>query len=137
MALVLIPSVAMGARFSHLAEELRVHRASHGGAVGIKSVGAALAPLLAAQLLIPAFGAWAALIPFALGYLVLLPVRRAMLVWAAAPAVAGLILWAGPAPSLIKVPPGGTLLAVREGSMGAASDVQDCSGCGLSGVIGH
>src|SRR5262245_5225892 len=137
IALFLIPSAAMGALFGHLAQQVRDQRGSLGWAVGINSVGAALAPLLAAQLLIPAFGAWTALIPVALGYLMLLPVRRAMLVWAAAPAVAGLILWAGPAPSLIKVPPGGTLLAVREGPMATASVVNDASGARYLEVNGH
>src|SRR5262249_42989928 len=112
-------------------------RAWLGGAVGINSMGAALAPFWAAQLLIPAFGAWTALIPVALGYLTLLPARRAMLVWAAAPAVVGLILWAGPAPSLIRVPPGGTLLAVREGPMATASVVNDASGARYLEVNGH
>jgi len=137
IALFLIPSAAMGALFGHLAQQVRDQRGSLGWAVGINSVGAALAPLLAAQLLIPTFGAWTALIPVALSYLVLLPVRRVMLVWAAAPAVAGLILWAGPAPSLIRVPPGGTLLAVREGPMATASVVNDASGARYLEVNGH
>src|SRR5215470_2053846 len=137
IALFLIPSAAMGALFGHLAQQVRDQRGSLGWAVGINSVGAALAPLLAAQLLIPTFGAWTALIPVALSYLVLLPVRRVMLVWAAAPAVAGLILWAGPAPSLIRVPPGGTLLAVRVGAMATASVVNDASGARYLEVNGH
>ena len=137
MTLFLIPSAAMGALFGHLAQQVRDQRGSLGWAVGINSVGAALAPLLTAQLLIPAFGAWTALIPVALAYLALLPVRRAMLVWATAPAVAGLVLWAGPAPSLIKVPPGGTLLTVREGPMATASVVNDASGARYLEVNGH
>src|SRR5262249_20277096 len=112
-------------------------RGSLGWAVGINSVGASVAPLLTAQFLIPVFGASTALIPVALGYLLLLPLRRAALVWSAAPAVAGLILWVRPAPSLTRVPAGGALIAVREGPMVTASVVDDASGGRYLEVNGH
>ncbi|HEY4747294.1 MAG TPA: hypothetical protein VIH38_07005, partial [Steroidobacteraceae bacterium] len=123
LALFLVPSAAMGALFGLLAQRVRDQRGSLGWAIGINSVGASAAPLLTAQFLIPAFGAWMALIPVALGYLLLLPFRRAALVWSAAPALAALILWMHPAPSLTRVPAGGALLAVREGPMVTASVV--------------
>ena len=91
MALFLMPSAAMGALFGLLAQRVRDQRGSLGWAVGINSIGASMAPLLTAQFLIPAFGAWTALIPVALGYLLLVPLRRAALVWSAAPAVAALM----------------------------------------------
>jgi spermidine synthase len=137
IALFLAPSAAMGALFGYLAQRVRDQRGSLGWAVGINSVGAALAPLLAAQLLIPILGAWTALILVALGYLLLLPLRRAALVWSVAPAVAGLILWVRPAPSLIRVPAGGKLLAVREGPMATGSVVNDASGARYLEVNGH
>src|SRR5712675_509795 len=125
LALFLVPSAAMGALFGLLAQWVRDQRGSLGWAIGINSLGASAAPLLTAQFVIPAFGAWMALIPVALGYLLLLPLRRAALVWAAAPALAALILWMHPAPSLTRVPAGGALLAVREGPMVTASVVDD------------
>ncbi|WP_407155817.1 spermidine synthase [Bradyrhizobium sp. STM 3557] len=128
LALFLVPSIAMGALFAHLAQDVRDIRGSLGWAVGINSVGAAIAPMLAAQLLIPKLGAWTALIGIALGYLLLLPPRRVALLWAAAPVLAALILLAMPAPMLVKVPPGGRLLAVREGPMVTASAVEDAMG---------
>ena len=137
MALFLLPSTAMGALFGLLAQRVRDRRGSLGWAVGINSVGAAMAPLLTAQALLPAFGAWTALIPVALGYLLLLPFRRAALVWCAVPALAGLVLWVRPTPSLIRVPPGGTLLAVREGPMVTASVVDDASGARYLEVNGR
>src|SRR3984893_4960837 len=79
VALFLVPSSAMGALFGLLAQRVRDQRGSLGWAVGINSVGAAMAPLLTAQFIIPAFGAWTALIPVALGYLLLVPLRRAAL----------------------------------------------------------
>jgi spermidine synthase len=128
MALFLVPSAAMGALFGLLAQRTRDQRGSLGWAVGINSIGASMAPLLTAQFLIPAFGAWRALIPVALGYLLLMPLRRAALVWCAAPALVALVLWIRPAPSLTRVPAGGALLAVREGPMATASVVDDAFG---------
>jgi spermidine synthase len=137
MALFLVPSAAMGALFGLLAQRVRDQRGSLGWAVGINSIGAAMAPLLTAQLLIPAFGAWTALIPVALGYLLLIPLRRAALVWSAAPALVALVLWVRPAPSLTRVPSGGALLAVREGPMVTASVVDDASGARYLEVNGR
>jgi len=96
-----------------------------------------MAPLLTAQFLIPAFGAWNALIPVALGYLLLLPPRRAALVWSAPLAIAALVLWVHPMPSLVRVPPGGALLAVREGPMVTASVVDDAAGARYLEVNGR
>ena len=137
LALFLVPSAAMGALFGLLAQRVRDQRGSLGWAIGVNSVGASAAPLLTAQFLIPAFGAWTALIPVALGYLLLLPFRRAALVWSAAPALAALILWMHPAPSLTRVPAGGALLAVREGPMVTASVVDDAAGARYLEVNGR
>ncbi len=93
MALFLVPSAAMGALFGLLAQRTRDQRGSLGWAVGINSVGASVAPLLTAQVVIPALGAWTAIIPVALGYLLLIPLRRAAFVWAAAPALVAVALW--------------------------------------------
>jgi spermidine synthase len=128
LVLFLVPSMAMGAVFAHLAQNVRDSRGSLGLAVGINSVGAAIAPIVTAQLLIPGLGAWIALIGVALGYLLLVPPRRAALLWAAAPALLALILLVLPTPILVKVPPGGRLLAVREGPMVTASAVEDAAG---------
>ena len=127
-ALFLAPSAAMGALFGYLAQHVRDQRGSLGWAVGVNSVGAALAPLVTAQFLIPVLGAWMALLPVALAYLLLLPLRKAAIVWSIAPALVGLILWARPTPSLTRVPEGGVLLAVREGPMATASVVDDAWG---------
>jgi spermidine synthase len=136
-ALFLVPSAAMGALFGLLAQRVRDQRGSLGWAVGINSVGASLAPLLTAQFLIPAFGTWTALIPVALGYLFLLPRRRSAPMWCAAPVIAAFVLSVRPMTSLIRVPPGGTLLAAREGPMVTASVVDDASGARYLEVNGR
>jgi spermidine synthase len=96
-----------------------------------------VAPLLTAQVVIPTLGAWTAIIPVALGYLLLIPLRRAAFVWAAAPALAAVVLWVRPAPSLTRLPPGGALLAVREGPMVTASVVDDAFGARYLEVNGR
>ncbi|MGY3450462.1 spermidine synthase [Bradyrhizobium sp. USDA 4353] len=136
LILFLLPSMAMGALFGQLMQEVRDISGSVGRAVGINSLGAAVAPLLAAQLLIPAFGSWTALVLVALGYL-MLPPRRAALNWAFAPGLLGLALLWMPAPSMVKVPTGGKLLALREGPMATASVVDDASGARYLQVNGH
>jgi spermidine synthase len=112
-------------------------RGSVGAAVGINSLGACIAPLVAAQVLIPALGAWTALLAVALGYLLLLPPGRSALRWSAAPAISALVLWLNPSPSLTRVPSGGALLAVREGPMATASVVDDAAGTRYLEVNGH
>ncbi|MET3911261.1 spermidine synthase [Bradyrhizobium sp. S3.3.6] len=137
IALFLVPATAMGALFGLLAQRVSDQRGSVGTAVGINSLGACIAPLVAAQVLIPAFGAWTALLAVALGYLLLLPAGRSALLWSAAPALSALILWLDPAPSLTRAPPGGALLAVREGPMATASVVDDAAGTRYLEVNGH
>ncbi|MGY4622464.1 spermidine synthase [Bradyrhizobium sp. USDA 4486] len=137
IALFLVPATAMGALFGLLAQRVRDQRGSVGAAVGINGLGACIAPLLAAQLLIPGLGAWTALLAIALGYLLLLPPGRSALLWSAAPAMAALVLWLNPAPSLTRVPPGGALLAVREGPMATASVVDDAAGVRYLEINGH
>lgn len=127
-ALFFLPSAAMGALFGLLVQQAKDQHGSLGWAVGVNGIGAAIAPLITAQILIPALGAWTALIPVSLGYLLLIPLRRTALVWAAAPALLALVLWLRPTPQLTKVPPGGTLLALQEGPMVTASVVDDASG---------
>lgn len=136
-ALFLAPSAAMGALFGLLAERVREQRGSLGWAVGVNSIGAAMAPMLAAILMIPALGAWTALIAVALGYLLLIPLRRAALMWSALPATFAVILLLLPHPLLTRVPPGGTLLAVKEGPMVTASVVDDASGARYLEVNGR
>lgn len=128
LMLLLLPSTAMGALFGHLAQQVRDTRGSLGWAIGINSIGAALAPLVAAQVLIPMLGAWTSLIAIALGYLLLSPLRPMALTWSALPALGALALLVMPAPTLVRIPDGGRLLAVREGPMATASAVENAAG---------
>lgn len=137
ISLFLVPATAMGALFGLLAQRVSDQRGSVGSAVGINSLGACIAPLVVAQFLIPALGAWTALLPVALGYLLLLPPGRSALLWSAAPAMLALVLWLNPAPSLTRLPSGGAVLAVHEGPMATASVIDDAAGTRYLEVNGH
>ncbi|WP_084293052.1 spermidine synthase [Bradyrhizobium sp. WSM3983] len=137
LALFLVPSALMGATFGLLLQRGHDRRGTLGYAVGINAAGACVAPLLTAQILIPWLGTWLAIVVVALAYLVLLPLRRATIVWGAAPALAAAVLLLRPMPSMIRIPAGGSLLAVREGPMATASVVDDASGAKYLEVNGR
>jgi len=136
-ALFLFPSIAMGALFGHLAEQVRAVHGSLNRAVGVNSVGAALAPLVTTQLLIPQLGVWRAMILVAFAYLLLAPVRLRSLAPLAAPAAAALALAALPAQTFVRAPKGGAVLATREGPMATVSVVDDAAGVRYLDVNGH
>ena len=137
LALFLLPAACMGALFSHLAQSVADRRGSLGWAVGVNSLGAAAAPILASQILIPAVGAWAALLPVSLAYLLLVPLYRAALLRCLPPAILGAVLLSIHPPSLIRIPSGGSLIAMREGPMLTASVVDDEYGTRYLEVNGH
>ena len=137
LALFIAPSVVMGALFGHLTQRVQDARGSIGWAVGVNSLGAALAPLATSLILIPTFGVWPALIPVALGYLLLLPLRRASLAPFAAPAAFAVVLCALPSPSFVRAPAGGAVLATRDGPMVTASVVDDAAGVRYLEINGH
>lgn len=125
-AVLLAPTLAMGALFSHLVQAARIDL---GRALAANTLGAALAPLVVGVLILPAAGAKSAALALAAGYLLLLS-RRA---WRrpAMPALAAstLALWTfTPALHLVTVPPGGRLVHHVDGSMAAVSIVDDAAG---------
>ena len=129
LAAFLLPTVVMGALFSHLCRQARAERISLGRALGCNTLGAAAAPLVFGVLLAPLWGPKAALLLVAGGYLVLATRRT----WARpklwGPALA-LALMAALAPPLafVEVPEGGRILSYREGALGAVSVVEDGAG---------
>lgn len=123
----LLPTLLMGAVFSHLAQSARTRVGGVGRALAINTLGAALAPFLFGWILLPRTGAGAALMIVGTAYLLLLPVYRSRA------ALLGLIplLLLPLLPHsfhLIQPPPGGRLVALKEGVMAAVSVVQDADG---------
>ncbi len=137
LAVFLLPTATMGALFTHLAQRAT---AAHGlgPAIGVNTLGAALAPLLAGVLLLPAIGAKWALLLVALGYLGLL--GRG---WRRTPRLAAVALICGlglalmPGLRFVQVPHGGELLAYRDGVMAAVAVVSDAGGARHLKVNNH
>ena len=102
VAAFLLPTILMGAVFSHLATNARASGISFGRALGVNTLGAALAPLLFGVLLVPAAGLKLALLVVACGYL-FLSWRNTPLIWGTTAATLALALWA-PTLAIIDVP---------------------------------
>ena len=124
----LAPTLVMGALFAHLATQARETGVGFDRALGVNTLGAAIAPLLFGVLLIPTIGPKFALLAVAAGYLALLSRRawRAPAAWLVAGATAALALWAPPL-AFVDVPEGGHVVSYRDGVSGAVSVVEDAS----------
>ncbi|HEV7607087.1 MAG TPA: fused MFS/spermidine synthase [Steroidobacteraceae bacterium] len=125
----LLPTIVMGALFSHLATEARAAGISFGRAIGANTLGAALAPPLCGLLLLPLLGSTFALLLIAVGYLVLVAPRA----WLA-PAqlsvtvAAGLLAVWAPSLALIKLPEGARLVSYAEGVSATVSVIEAADG---------
>jgi spermidine synthase len=129
IAAFLLPTIMMGALFSHLATDARLAGISFGRAIGANTLGAAFAPPLCGLLLLPFLGSTFALLLIAAGYLVLVSPRTwlAPPQWSAAVAAGALAVWAPPL-ALIKLPEGGRLVSLAEGASATVSVIEDASG---------
>ena len=124
-----LPTLVMGALFSHLSARASACGASFGRSLGANTLGAALAPLLFGVLLTPLLGPKSALLLIAVGYLMLLT-RRSWLrpiAWAPAGVALALMIWAPPL-AFVDVPEGGHIVSYQEGVMAAVSVVEDTDG---------
>lgn len=129
VAAFLLPTVAMGALFSHLATAAANQGIGFGRVLAVNTFGASLAPPLFGVLLVPLAGPKPALLLVAAGYLALSS-RRSLKrwpAWVAAVAVAALGLMAPPL-AFIDVPEGGHVVAYHEGAAAAVSVVEDAEG---------
>jgi spermidine synthase len=140
LAAFLVPTIVMGALFTHLSLGMRTAKGGIGVALGINTLGGCMASAIFGVLLLPTLGLKSSLALVALGYLPLLPLsapaspRRAKPASRAVPralwAPIGLLLVALPFVSLQHVhpPPGGRVLEVHVGGMGAVAVVSDPGG---------
>jgi spermidine synthase len=128
MAFVL-PTCVMGALFSHLSAQ--AHRAGHsfGLALGVNTLGAAMAAPLFGVVLTPWLGAKAVLLLLSLAYLLLVLPRAWGSPWVWVPAgLAAAMASMAPALVFVEVPQGGHVVSYREGVMAAVSVVEDAEG---------
>jgi spermidine synthase len=122
-------TLVMGALFSHLGTQARAVGVGLGVALGVNTLGGALAPLLFGVVAVPMLGPKVALLLIAGGYLALssLAAWRSPIVWILAGAALALGTWAPPL-TFVDVPEGGHIVSYREGAMAAVSVVEDADG---------
>ncbi len=124
-----LPTLAMGAVFSHLSACASTAGVSFGRALGVNTLGAAAAPLLFGVLLTPWLGPKWVLLLIALSYLALTDTRGWLTptVWAPAAAAIALAVWAPPL-VFVDLDEGERIVSYQEGAMAAVSVVQDARG---------
>ena len=129
VAAFLLPTLVMGALFSHLSTRGRAVGIGLGRSLGANTLGAAVAPALLGVLLLPALGSKLALLSIPIGYL-LLTTRQAWLTpsaWPIGGAVLALACWA-PQLTFVDVPDGGHIVRYEEGAAATVSVVEDAEG---------
>ena len=137
LAVFLLPTVLMGALFTHLAQGAR-DRFGFGRALAVNTFGGALAPLLFGIVILPAVGSKTLLLLLSIAYLALLPasgLRRAVTALPVAMAAA-IAFVAGPL-RIVDIPDGGTLLSYDEGVMASVSVVSGGDGVRYLKVNNH
>jgi spermidine synthase len=125
----LLPTIVMGALFSHLSTTARDRGISFGHAIGVNTLGAAIAPLLFGVVLLPVLGVKPALLLISAAYL-LLVARNAwsgLAQWTMVIATVACAIWS---PSLhnTHIPAGGRSVRYLEGVMASVSVIEDESG---------
>lgn len=124
-----LPTLVMGALFSHLAASAAASGIGFGRALAANTLGAAAAPLLFGVLLLPALGPKASLLLVAGGYLLLCAPRSWLRTGAGLPAAAAAALAVlAPPLAFVDMPEGGRVLRYDEGAMAAVSVVEDADG---------
>jgi len=124
-------TIMMGAVFSQLAADAHAEGHSFGHALGVNTLGAALAPLLFGVLALPLLGPKAALLLLAAAYGVLALVAAGdwRLPWLWAPAVPVLLLAVfAPPLAYVDLSGGAHVVHYRDGVMAAVSVVEDADG---------
>ena len=124
-----LPTIAMGALFSHLSDRANAAGISFGRAIGVNTFGASTAPLLFGVMLAPAAGLKLALMAIPLGYLALASrvAWRRPAAWLPAAVAAGIAMGA-PVLAFVDVPDGARIVSYRDGTVAAVSVVEDAHG---------
>jgi len=121
-----LPTLAMGALFSHLCTQARAEHRSLGLALGVNTLGAACAPIVFGVLLIPALGPKAGVVLVVAGYLMLaLPKSAASPAWWVPASTCLALAVLAPALAFVDVPEGGRILSYRDGVTASVSVVED------------
>lgn len=124
-----LPTLVMGALFSHLSACANLSGVSFGRSLGINTLGAAAAPLLFGVFITPVLGPKVSLLLIAAGYLALISKRAWLspLVWTPASVAIALAFWTPPL-TFVEIPEGGHIVSYKESVMAAVSVVEDAEG---------
>jgi spermidine synthase len=122
-----VPTLFMGATFSHLAQGARGPEEGLGRALGVNTLGASLAPALFGVICLPVLGAKVTLIIVASGYFLLALPWRSTRRWPVLIpfCLIAVLLFSPESLRLVDLPPEGKIVAHREGVMVAVTVVQD------------
>jgi spermidine synthase len=127
-AVFALPTLFMGALFSHLAQAAR-SSIGVGSAMGVNTIGGAIAPALFGVMLFPLVGSRALLVGIAVAYLFFIPRGSGRnLPIAAVALLGGALLLAPLSLTFISIPPGGDLITHREGIMATVAVASDAAG---------
>ena len=124
-----LPTLLMGALFSELCDEAQRAGVSLGRAIGINTLGAAVAPLVVGVVVVPVAGLKLALVAVCIGYVLAgaIDTPRSLWPWLA---LAGCAAFGALAPRLafIEVPDGARIISYRDGVTASVSVVEDAAG---------
>ena len=123
----LLPTFFMGALFSHLAQRA-AHVTGLGKALGVNTLGAALAPFCFGVMLLPALGAKLVVVLLLCAYLICMPSVRSLLKTLPAMFIAAALIWWAPPLRFISIAADSKILDYRDGVMAAVAVVEDSSG---------
>jgi spermidine synthase len=128
-AAFLLPTIVMGALFSHLCTGAAARGWGFGRALALNTIGASIAPLFFGVVLLPLVGAKVAILFIAVGYM-LLATHHAWTKTRLAVAIAiasALVVWV-PSLRFVDVPRGGQIISYQDGALAAVSVVADADG---------
>ena len=123
----LLPTFFMGALFSHLAQRAATVTGL-GKALGVNTLGAALAPFCFGVMLLPALGAKPALVILLSAYLLCMPSARYWLKTLPVILIAAALIWWAPPLRFISIAADSKIVDYRDGVMAAVAVVEDSSG---------
>jgi spermidine synthase len=126
----LLPTLSMGATFSHLARCLRDQKGGVGRALCLNTLGGACAPLLFGVLVLPQIGIHYALLTIPAAYLLCFPRRRLAYAAAAGSLVIAVIFMGLKSDPyrLLTLDPDDTVVSHQEGVMASVCVVKDARG---------
>jgi spermidine synthase len=138
VAAFLPPTIATGALFSHLCVAAKAQGVSFGLALGVNTLGAALAPLVFGVGLVPAIGLESAVLIVVAGYLALAAPRHWRTMGFAATAIAAVaVALIAPPLAFVDVPEGGRVVRLEQGATATVSVVEDASGVARLHIDNH